>query len=68
MTMLVNYPSKKSLKEAIGESLDYTETSLFGAEYRPDGWLTVAHRPHLQGGREYFARVLMNAGKIARVE
>ena len=70
MTMLVHYPSKKALKEAIGQSLRYTETSMYGAEYTPRGWLTVAGRPHLDRTikREYFARVLMIDDKIAKVE
>ena len=67
MTMLVNYPTKKALKMSVGEPLKYTETSLFGPEYRDNGTLTVAHRPHLQGGREYFARVTMSGGKIVKV-
>ena len=69
MTMLVNYPTKKALKSAVGQSLDYTETSVFGPEYRPDGVITVAHRPRLQGesGREFFARVTMSGGLIKAV-
>ena len=46
MTILVLYNSKKLLKSEIGQPLKYRETSMFGAEYRPDGVLTVAHRPH----------------------
>ncbi len=66
--MLVRYDTKKALKAAVGQPLRYTETSLFGAEYRPDGVLTVAHRPHLTGrGREFFARVTMSGGLIAKV-
>ena len=57
MTMLANYPTKKALKAAIGQPLRYTETSMFGAEYRADGSFTVARRPHLQGGgREWLRR------------
>jgi hypothetical protein len=67
MTMLVNYPTKKALKMSIGEPLKYTETSIFGPEYRDDGTLTVAHRQRLQGGTEYSARVTMSGGKIAKV-
>jgi hypothetical protein len=70
MTMLVNYPTKKVLKENVGKPLRYTETSMFGEEYRDNGVLTVAHRPRLNGGkgREYFARVHMRDGLIAKVE
>ena len=45
--LLVHYASKKAMKEAIGSPLRYTETSIFGPEFSPDGWLTVAGRPHL---------------------
>ena len=69
MTMLVHYNSKKLLKAAIGQLLRYSETSLFGEEFRSDGWLTVAHRPHMTGrGREFFSRVFMSEGRIAKVE
>ena len=68
MTLLVHYASKKLLKEAVGKPLRYSETSMFGAEYRDNGVLTVAHRPHMTGGgREFFARVTMEGGKIKKV-
>ena len=68
MTLVVNYPSKKNLKECIGQPLRYTETSLFGPEYRTDGVLTVANRPHITGlGREFFAQVTMRDGQIVKV-
>ena len=66
--LVFNYPSKKVLKENIGQPLRYIETSLFGAEYLRDGWLTGANRPHITGqGREFFARVQMADGKIVKV-
>lgn len=67
--LLALYPSKKALKESIGGKLHYAETSLFGPEYRDDGVLTVANRPHLSGmGREFFAQVTMRNGLIDRVD
>lgn len=70
--MLVCYPSKKEMKSHIGMSLKYQETSLFGAEYKADGVLTVAYRPsiwkHPKGGREFFANVTMKNGLISKVE
>ena len=69
--MLVPYESKKALKLCAGQSLRFTETSMFGAEYVPNGAFTVAHRPAVakgDGGREFFARVTMSDGKIAKVE
>ena len=70
MTMLALYESKKALKEAVGQPLKYQETSMFGAEYRSTGKLTVAGRPHMYSGtkREFFAQVTMADGKIAKVE
>jgi len=68
MTLVVKYPSKKELKARIGEPLKYIETSLFGPEYRDDGVLTVANRPHITGmGREFFANVYMKDGIIQKV-
>lgn len=74
MTILVTgYASKKALKAAIGQKLQYRETSLHGAEFKADGSFSVAHRPSLPecraaGGREFFARVTMSGGLIAKVE
>lgn len=68
MTMIVLYPSKKVLKENIGQRLRYQETSMFGPEYRDNGVLTVANRPHITGmGREFFAQVTMKDGLIQKV-
>jgi hypothetical protein len=67
--MILNYPTKKELKANVGEQLQYTETSLFGQEYNDNGWNTGCNRPHLTGyKREFFARVLVKGGKIAKVE
>jgi len=67
--IVFNYPSKKVLKENIGQPLRYIETSLFGEEYVRDGQLTGANRPHITGlGREFFATVTMRDGKIAGVK
>lgn len=69
MTLIVKYPSKKVLKEEVGKPLKYIETSLFGPEYRPDGMLTVANRPHITHmGREFFAQVYMVNGLIQKVK
>ena len=66
--LIVHYPSKKTLKESIGQILKYSETSIFGNEYATDGMLTVANRPHITGiGREFFAQVTMADGRIVKV-
>jgi hypothetical protein len=68
MTLVVRYDSKKDLKAAVGSRLRYTETSMFGPEYKADGVLTVAGRPHITGmKREFFAQVTMRDGVIEKV-
>ena len=67
--IIFNYPSKKELKASIGQPLRYIETSMFGPEYKTDGMLTSANRPHITGiGREFFANVTMENGKIKAVK
>jgi hypothetical protein len=69
MTLIANYPSKKVMKENIGQRLQYIETSLFGPEYQANGTLTVCNRPHITGqGREWFGQVTMKDGKITAVK
>lgn len=67
--LILNYASKKALKESIGQTLRYTETSMFGPEYKENGVLTGSNRPAITGikGREFFAQVTMENGKIAKV-
>ncbi len=68
MTMVVVYPSKKELKSNVGSRLNYIETSIFGPEYRSNGTITVANRPHITGlGREFFAQVTMQDDLITKV-
>ena len=67
--IIFNYASKKELKSAIGQPLDYIETSMFGEEYKADGLLTGANRPHItHKGREFFANVVMQNGLIKSVK
>ena len=63
--MGATYQTKKALKESIGESLRFVETSMFGAEYVPDGkFCVVGPSPH---ERRWFAEVTMKNGIIAKV-
>lgn len=60
--MILNYESKKELKENIGKPLRYTETSFFGQEYISNGRFSGCNRPHDPRGtgtREFFASVYM---------
>jgi len=67
--LVFNYESKKVLKEQIGKPLRYIETSMFGEEYKANGLLTGANRPHITGkGREFFANVTLKDGLITGVK
>jgi hypothetical protein len=67
--IIFNYPSKKVLKENVGQHLSFIETSIFGAEYVRTGTMVGANRPHITGqGREFFASVTMKDGLIVSVK
>ena len=67
--LVFNYESKKALKENVGKPLRFIETSVFGPEYKDNGVLTGANRPHITGkGREFFANVTMENGLIKGVK
>ena len=57
-----NYKHKKDLKASVGKRLRFTETSIFGAEYRSTGRLTVANPAHT-----WFAKVDMKDDVIVKV-
>ena len=66
--LIFNYESKKELKENIGKTLNHTETSYFGIEYKSNGSFAGCNRPHITGyKREFFAEVTMQDDKIVRV-
>ena len=67
--LILNYKSKKELKEQVGKRLDYTETSVFGAEYKSDGIIVGSNRPHSTNnkGREFFAEVSLKNNLIKKV-
>jgi len=67
--IILNYPTKKALKESIGQPLKYTETSVFGPEYVPNGELYGSNRPRITGNGkvEFYAKVVMKDGKIRSV-
>lgn len=66
MTLVATYPTKRALKAAVGQSLNYRETSLFGHEYRPNGSFSVVGPS--ERSRKWFAGVTMKDGKITKVE
>ena len=66
--IIFDYPSKKLLRDQIGQPLRYLETSMFAAEYIVNGTLTGANRPTVTGkGRMFFATVTMKDGLITKV-
>ena len=64
--MGASYPTKKALKESIGKSLRYVETSMFGTEYKANGTFTVVG-PDAYTNRKWYATVTMENGLIKKV-
>ena len=64
--LVATYPTKKKLKESVGEPLLYIETSLFGAEYNSNGTVTVVGPGAYD--RKWYANVLMEGGIIKKVK
>lgn len=58
------YKTKKELKSNVGAMLDYTETSLFGREFEPNGSFLGTNHPK----RSWFAKVTMKDSLIVKVE
>lgn len=65
--MGATYPTKKALKESIGQPLRYQETSMFGPEYKAEGEFFVVG-PDAYTSRKWYAKVTMKEGKIAKVK
>jgi len=68
--MILNYKSKKQIKENIGQPLNYTETSIFGNEYKSNGVLVGSNRPQVTNneGREFFASITIENDLIKSVK
>lgn len=69
--MIARYATKADLQAAVGQPLNYEETSFFAPEYKDDGTFSVANRPSITkipGAREFFAEVTMVGGLIAEVK
>ena len=62
--MKFHYKTKKELKENIGKRLKYTETSMFGSEYKLNGNIVGTNHPK----RSWFATVTMKDGFIHSVQ
>ena len=64
--LVATYPTKKKLKESIGERLLYIETRLIGAEYNSNGEVTVVGPGEYD--RKWYANVLIEDGIIKKVK
>lgn len=60
------YPTKKALKESIGQPLRVIETSMFGTEFKPNGTNTVVG-PDPYTSRKWYATVTCRDGVIVKV-
>ena len=70
MSLVLDYPSKKYLKECIGQPLVYSDPSadIFGAKDYSNATVYGSNRPYLTGHkREFFASVVIKDGLIVKV-
>ena len=63
----LDYETKKDLKAAIGETLSYEETSMFGLEFKPNGSNLIVG-PNAHRNRKWFAQVECRNGIIIKVK
>jgi hypothetical protein len=63
--LVATYKTKKDLKAAIGQSLQYEETSLFGQEYSENATFPVIGPSTYV--RKWYAKISMVDGKISKV-
>ena len=63
--LVAPYKTKKLLKESVGQSLRYEETSMFGAEYKSTGQFAVVGSGAYK--RDWYATVTMKDDKIIKV-
>lgn len=69
--IILEYPSKKYLKMAIGKPLKYQETSIFGPEVSANCTVVGSNRPALTNcgyKREFYAQVTLRDGIILAVK
>lgn len=59
------YKTKKELKAAVGQKLNYEETSMFGPEYKSNGKFAVVGPSAYD--RKWFAEVTMENDIIKKV-
>lgn len=63
--LVANYQFKKDLKAAVGEELRFTETSMYGSEFRRDGEFTVVGPGAYD--RKWYATIVLEDGVIVKV-
>ena len=69
MSLVINYPSKKVLKENLGNQLRFQDHSITQSEYRNTGVVYASNRPHITGHkREFFAQIVLKNNTIISVK
>ena len=63
--LVANYKTKKDLKSNVGKQLLYTETSMFGAEFNPNGKFCIVGPSAYN--RKFYAEVTMQNNLIKKV-
>ena len=64
--LAARYATKAALKAAVGKELNYTETSMMGNEFKPDGTFPVVGPSPTN--RKWYANVTMQNGLIKTVK
>jgi hypothetical protein len=64
--LVANYKTKKDLKAAVGKFLRYTETSMFGPEFKDNGSFAVVGPSAYD--RKWYAAVTMENGLVKKVK
>jgi hypothetical protein len=63
--LVAKYPTKKALKESVGQRFRHEETSMYGPEYHGDGKYTVVGPGAYE--RKFYATVTVSNGVISKV-
>lgn len=71
MTLVIDYPSRKILKENIGKPLIFNDPSadIFGVKDYSNSTVVGSNRPSITGHKiEFFAQVTLKEGLIVKVK
>jgi len=69
MSLVIDYPSKKSLRESVGTALKFQDHSIHQSDYVSTGVVYACNRPHITGHkREFHAQIILKNNVIIKVK